>query len=161
MTTDRLQFVRPGAESPILANTARNASTNGNSARELTNCISNGNAQFSRVVVNDASASATAETMKRLALRTDVKRRRLFLMERAERFEICAGPFQWKIGADDFDDVIRGRDLLNGFRWDHVVLFFARLLFEAMPNLLSAEALPNNEEIVDPGVGRPLVDSGN
>ena len=79
--------------------------------------------------------------MKRLTLRIDMKRRRFFLMKWTERLEICAGPFQWKIGADDFDDVIRGRDLLYGFRWDHVALFFARLLSEAMPNLLSVEAL--------------------
>ena len=62
-------------------------------------------------------------------------------MKGTERLETCASPFQWKIGADDFDDVIRGRDLLDGFRRDHVALFFARLLFEAMPNLLGAEAL--------------------
>ena len=89
----------------------------------------------------DASAHATAETVKRLALGADMKRRRFFLVKWTERLEICAGPFQWKIGADDFHDVIRGCDLLNGFRRDHVALFFARLLSEAMPNLLSVEAL--------------------
>ena len=62
-------------------------------------------------------------------------------MERAERLEIRAGPFQRKIRADHLDDVVTGRDLLYGFRWNHSTLFFARLLSEAMPNLLSAGAL--------------------
>src|SRR5437016_6337037 len=60
----------------------------------------------------NASAHATAETVKRLALRADMKRRRFLLVKRTERLEICAGPFHWKIGADDFDDVIRGCYLL-------------------------------------------------
>jgi hypothetical protein len=79
--------------------------------------------------------------MKRLALRIDVKRRRFFLMERTERSEISAGPLQRKIRADHLDDVVGGRDLLYGFRWNHSLLFFARLLSEAMPSLLSAGAL--------------------
>lgn len=79
--------------------------------------------------------------MKRLALRIDVKRRRLFLMERTERLEICARPFQRKIRADHLDDVVGPRDLLYGFCWNHRLLFFARLLSEAMANLLSLGAL--------------------
>ncbi len=89
----------------------------------------------------NAPADAAAEAMKCLALRIDVKRRRFFLMERTERLEIRAGPFQWKIRADHLDDVVTGGDLLYGFRWNHSSLFFARLLSEAMPNLLSAGAL--------------------
>jgi hypothetical protein len=90
----------------------------------------------------NASTHPAAKAMKRLALRIDVKRRRFFLMKRAEGLEICAGPFQGEIGADHLDNVVGGRDLLYGFRWNHVgYLFFARLLSEAMPNLLSAGAL--------------------
>src|ERR1700686_5251417 len=48
----------------------------------------------------DASADAAPETMKRLALRTDRKRRCLLLMKRAKRLEVCTSAFQWKIGAD-------------------------------------------------------------
>src|SRR5256885_14793310 len=82
----------------------------------------------------NASADPAAKAMKRLALRIDMKRRCFFLMKRTERFEICAGPFQWKIRPDHLDDVIGGRDLLYGLWWNHVgYLFFARLLSEAMP----------------------------
>ena len=88
----------------------------------------------------NASAHAAPETVKRLALRTDMERRSFFLMKWAERFEICAGPFQWKIRTDHFDDVVRRRDLLYSLRRNHSLLFFARLLSEAMPNLLSAGA---------------------
>src|SRR2546421_742663 len=56
--------------------------------------------------------------------------------------ETCAGPFQRKIRPDHLDDVVSGRDLLYGLWWNHAgYLFFARLLSEAMPNLLSAGAL--------------------
>jgi hypothetical protein len=90
----------------------------------------------------NATAYAAAKTMKRLALRAHVKRGRLFLMKRTKGFEICAGPFQGKIRTNHFDDVVGGRDLLYGFRRNHVgYLFFARLLSEAMSNLLSAGAL--------------------
>ncbi len=90
----------------------------------------------------NASPDAAAEAMKCLALRIDVKRRRFLLMKWTERLEICAGPFQRKIRADHLDDVVGGGDLLYGFYWNHVgCLFFARLLSEAMPNLLSAGAL--------------------
>jgi hypothetical protein len=63
----------------------------------------------------NASTDPTAEAMKRLALRIDVKRRRFFLMKRAEGLKICAGPFQGEIGADHLDNVVGGRDLLYGF----------------------------------------------
>ena len=79
--------------------------------------------------------------MKRLPLWINVKRRRFFLVEWTERLEISAGPLHREIRADHLDDVVGGRDLLYGFRWNHLTLFFARLLSEAMPNLLSAEAL--------------------
>ena len=80
--------------------------------------------------------------MKRLPLWINVKRRRFFLVEWTERLEISAGPFHREIRADHLDDVVGGRDLLYGFRWNHLgCLFFARLRSEAMPNLLSAGAL--------------------
>ena len=63
----------------------------------------------------NAPADPTTKAVKCLALRVDVKRRRFFLMEWTERLEICAGPFQRKIRADHFDDVVSGRDLLYGF----------------------------------------------
>src|ERR1700737_3394929 len=63
----------------------------------------------------NASADSAAKAMKRLTLRTDVKRRRFFLVKRTERLEISAGPFQRKIRADHLDDVVGGRDLLYGF----------------------------------------------
>ena len=63
----------------------------------------------------NASADPAAKAMKCLALRIDVKRGRFFLMKRTERLEICAGPFQRKIRADHFDDVVGGRDLFYGF----------------------------------------------
>ena len=53
--------------------------------------------------------------MKRLALGIDVERRSFFLMKGAERFEICAGPFQREVRPDHFDDVVRSRDLFYGF----------------------------------------------
>lgn len=62
-----------------------------------------------------AATGATAKTMKRLSTRAHHKRRRFLLMKRAKRLEIRAGAFQRKICADDFDDVVRGRDLLNCF----------------------------------------------
>jgi len=70
--------------------------------------------------------------MKRLALRTDMERRSFFLMKWAERFEICAGSFQWKIRANHFGDVVRRSDLLYCLGRNHSLLFFARLLSEAM-----------------------------
>lgn len=63
----------------------------------------------------NTSPDAASKTVKRLTLRADMERRSLFLMKWAERFEIRAGPFQWKISPDHFDDVVRGRDLLYGF----------------------------------------------
>ena len=51
--------------------------------------------------------------MKRLPLRADVKRRRLFLMKGAERLEVRTRAFEGKIRADHLDDVIRRGDLLN------------------------------------------------
>ena len=59
------------------------------------------------------SSHPTAETVKCLSLRTDGKRRRLFLMKWTERLEIGARPFERKIRTDHLDNVIRGRDLLD------------------------------------------------
>jgi hypothetical protein len=44
-----------------------------------------------------------------------MERRRFLLMKWTERFEICAGAFQWEIRANHLDDVVRRRDLLYGF----------------------------------------------
>ena len=61
----------------------------------------------------NAPARAAAEAVKSLPLRTDGKRRRFFLMKRAERLEGRAGALERKIRADHFDDVIRRRDLFD------------------------------------------------
>ena len=61
----------------------------------------------------NASAGAAAEAVKSLALRTDGKRRRFFLMKRAERLEGRASALERKIRADHFDDVVRRCDLLD------------------------------------------------
>ncbi len=61
-----------------------------------------------------------------------MERRGFFLMKWAERFEICAGSFQWKIRANHFGDVVRRSDLLYCLGRNHSLLFFARLLSEAM-----------------------------
>src|SRR5205814_9252361 len=91
---------------------------------------------------DNAPADHAAEAVKGLAVGVDVIRRRFFVMEWTERLESCAGAFQRKIRADRLDDVVGGGDLLYGFYWNHVgCLFFARLLSEAMPNLLSVGAL--------------------
>lgn len=86
----------------------------------------------------DAAANAAAKTVKRLPLRADMKRRGLFLMKRTERFEIRACPLEWKIGADDFDHIICGGDLLDGLGWDHV---FTRSLSEGVSKLRNAARL--------------------
>jgi hypothetical protein len=91
----------------------------------------------------NASPNAAAKTVERLTLRTDMKRRCLFLMKRTERLEICPGALERKIRADYFDDVVRRRDLLNCFGRNHRGRFFARLLFEAMPKFTQASVLSN------------------
>ena len=63
----------------------------------------------------DASPDTAAKTVKRLALWTDMKRWRFFLMKGAECLEIRPGAFQRKVGANYFHDVVCGRDLLNCF----------------------------------------------
>ena len=63
----------------------------------------------------NASADAAAETVKGLALWTDVERGRLFLMKWTECLEIRAGAFKRKIGTDHLHDVVGGCDLFYGF----------------------------------------------
>ena len=63
----------------------------------------------------NASADATPETVKCLALWTDVKRGCLLLMKWTECLEICAGAFKREIGTDHFYDVVSGGDLFYGF----------------------------------------------
>ena len=63
----------------------------------------------------NAAACAAAETMKSLPARAHHERWRLFLMKWTERLEICSCAFQREIGADYFDDIVCGGDLLNCF----------------------------------------------
>ena len=63
----------------------------------------------------NAAACAAAEAMKGLSARAHCERRRFLLMKGAERLEICSCAFQRKIGADYFDDIVCGGDLLNCF----------------------------------------------
>src|SRR5437667_2654874 len=53
-------------------------------------------------------------------------------MKRAKRLEICARSFERKIGTDHLDDVVRRRDLFDGFSWDcsHETLDFSLVCFE-------------------------------
>jgi hypothetical protein len=67
----------------------------------------------------NASANATAKTVKRLALGTDMKGRRFFLMKWTERFEIRARALQREVSADDFNDIVGRRNLLDCLRRDH------------------------------------------
>jgi hypothetical protein len=92
-------------------------------------------------------ARATAEAMKCLPTRADGERRRLLLMKRAERLEICASAFERKIRADYVYDVVRGSNLLDHFRRDRSharLIILSRLAFEAMSNLRSTMAFQNS-----------------
>src|SRR6266705_2698232 len=53
-------------------------------------------------------------------------------MKRAKRLEIRARSFKRKIGTDHLDDVVRRRDLFDGFSWDcsHETLDFSLVCFE-------------------------------
>ena len=63
-------------------------------------------------------AYATSETMKRLPLRTNCKRWRFFLMKWAERLESRSGAFEWKIGANHLNDIVRCGDLFDRLCWN-------------------------------------------
>ena len=90
----------------------------------------------------NASPNAAAETMKRLSLRVDVKRRRFLLMKWTECLKIRPRALQWKIGADHFDDVVGGGNLLDCFWRNHVVFYFSLVCWlKRCQNLLSVEAL--------------------
>src|SRR5438477_9191884 len=90
----------------------------------------------------NAAPHTAAEAMKCLPLRTDMKRRRLFLMKRTERLKVCPGPFEGEVGADYFDDVIGTGDLLDCFRRNHVGLDFSLVCSaKRCQNLRNAEAL--------------------
>ena len=62
----------------------------------------------------NASAHPTSKAMERLSLRADMERRGFLLVKWANRLEICPCAFERKVGADHFDDVVRGGDLLDG-----------------------------------------------
>src|SRR5260370_40381356 len=53
-------------------------------------------------------------------------------MEWAKGLEICACPFERKIGTDHLDDVVRRRNLFDSFSWDcsHETLDFSLVYFE-------------------------------
>src|SRR5436190_15042580 len=72
----------------------------------------------------NTAAYSAAKTVKSLPLRTDGKRRCFFLMKWTQRLKIRTGPFQRKITADDFYDVVVSGDLLDCLRGDSH--FFAR-----------------------------------
>src|SRR5215203_104436 len=61
----------------------------------------------------DAPSRTTAETVEGLALLTDVKRRRLFLVKWTKRLVARARPLEREIRADDLDDVVGRGDLLD------------------------------------------------
>ena len=63
----------------------------------------------------EAPACAAAKAMERLPARAHDERRRFLLMKWAERLEIRSRAFERKIGADYFDDVVCGGDLLDCF----------------------------------------------
>jgi len=63
-------------------------------------------------------ADATAEAVKRLPLRADMKGRGLFLMERTERLEISAGALERKIRTNHLNDIIRCGDLFDCLCWN-------------------------------------------
>ena len=63
-------------------------------------------------------AHATSETMKRLPLRTNCEGWRFFLMKWAERLESRAGAFEWKIGANHLNDIVRCGDLFDRLCWN-------------------------------------------
>jgi hypothetical protein len=59
------------------------------------------------------AAYTAPETVKGLALRTNVKRWCFLLMKRTERLEIRSGATEWKIRANHLYNVIGGGDLLD------------------------------------------------
>src|SRR3954468_22707613 len=62
----------------------------------------------------NAAARAAPEAMESLARWTHRKRRRLFLVKRAERLEGRAGALKREISANHLDDVVGSGDLLDG-----------------------------------------------
>jgi hypothetical protein len=67
--------------------------------------------------LDDIAPGAAAEAMPDLARRVDVEAGGFLFVERAEGDEIRAASFQGKIGADDFDEVVRLSNLIeNGIR---------------------------------------------
>ena len=67
---------------------------------------------------DDVSPRAAAETLEDLQARIDGKRGRPLLMKWAQRLEHPARAPQREIASDDIDDVIRGDNLIEGFRRD-------------------------------------------
>ena len=79
----------------------------------------------------NAAADAAPEAVESLPLRTNVKRGRLFLVKGAKRLEIRTRAFQWKIGADHLDDVVRRGDLLDVLCWNLAQLIFRSFGFRS------------------------------
>jgi len=63
----------------------------------------------------EAAASTAAKTMECLPARAHHERRCFFLMKGAKSLEIRSRAFQRKIRANNFDNVICRRDLLDCF----------------------------------------------
>src|SRR6266404_809504 len=97
-----------------------------------------------------ASAHATAETVESLPLWADVKGRRLFLKKRTKRLEIRARAFQWKIGTDHLNDVVRRGDLLDVLCWNLAQLIFRSFGFRSDVKLTRRRgAFQRNEKWID------------
>src|SRR5438874_9238740 len=64
----------------------------------------------------DRAPHTAPETMKCLALRTNVKRWCFLLVKRAERLEVRSRTFDRKIGSDHLHDIIGGGDLFDCLR---------------------------------------------
>ena len=79
----------------------------------------------------NAATDAAPETVESLPLWTDMKGRRLFVVKRTKRLEIRARAFQWKIGADHLDDVVRRGDLLDVLCWNSSQLIFRSFGFRS------------------------------
>src|SRR5438477_9476014 len=98
----------------------------------------------------NTAADSTPEAVESLPLRTNMKRRRLFLVKGAKRVEIRARAFQWKIGADHLDDVGRRGDLLDVLCWNLAQLIFRSFGFRSDVKLTRrCGAFQRNEKWID------------
>jgi len=61
----------------------------------------------------DIAAFMATEAVKDLALRVNIETGGLLLVERAKGDEVRPRPFEREVGADDFDDIAGGPDLVE------------------------------------------------